>query len=323
MKEELVNIALQRLKESTGIKANWTKKGPLDGLLDLQFHNQRHSFIVEIKKEIRQHQLYQIEKFNREHKSLIVVADHIFPNVKKQLRDRGIAYLETNGNVFFQTNQTYCFVDTNKERIKRKETANRAFTKTGLKVLFYFLQDAELINKTQREIANTTGVGLGNIPQIIHGLKKTGYIISLNKQNYVWEKREELLNRWINEYASELRPKLIKGSYTIQTNWQSIKLNNQLTVWGGEPAADLLTNYLRPEKLILYTKENNIQLMKNYRLIPKDNGELEVLEMFWNNTHKKEIAPPLLIYTELIITGGKRNTETAKLIFDEFIQPKL
>jgi DNA-binding MarR family transcriptional regulator len=46
--------------------------------------------------------------------------------------------------------------------IQKKEY--RAFTKTGLKVLFYLLQHKEAINFTQREIADYADVGLGNTP---------------------------------------------------------------------------------------------------------------------------------------------------------------
>jgi hypothetical protein len=131
------------------------------------------------------------------------------------------------------------------------------------------------------------------------------------------------MNRWINGYATTLKPKLKKNTYAVPKNWESIDFNPKKTVWGGEPAADILTNHLRPEKFILYTKENNIDLIKNYRLIPKQNGALETYEMFWDKNKFEKTAPPLLVYAELILEGGKRNNETAKLIFDEYIQPKL
>ena len=179
------------------------------------------------------------------------------------------------------------------------------------------------MNKTQREIAEITGVALGNIPQVIDGLKETTYLLRLNNKEYVWENRRELLNRWIDKYATVLRPKLKKSNYTLKGNWKELKLNNEFTVWGGEPAADLLTNHLRPGKLILYTKEDKLNLMKNYHLIPKEGGDIEVLEMFWENANDKETAPPLLVYADLILEGGKRNNETAQIIFNDYIEPNL
>lgn len=321
MEQDIIYKALENLYQQTGVKGVFYPGEILDGTLQLNIDNNQFTYILEVKRELRQHQLHQLEAYHTRYENLMILAEHIFPKIKKELQKKGIAYLETNGNIFLKREGIYYFIDTNKAQVMRKETANRAFTKTGLKVLFHLLNDKNLINQTQREIAEKVGVGLGNIPQVIDGLKDTGYLIPLNRQQYVWENRKELLDRWINEYATALRPKLLKARYTLKKPWQGIQLDKQHTVWGGEPAADLLTNYLRPEHFILYTDEKQGDLIKNYHFIPKNDGELEVLEIFWkpeNNT-----APPILIYTELMLTGGKRNRETAEKIYNEFIEPIL
>jgi hypothetical protein len=323
MEKDIINTTIENLYKVAGITARWVQNGPLDGEINLQINGIGLNLLVEVKKELREYQLDQIERRHKEYNNLVIIAEHIFPKLKAHLRKIGIAYIETNGNLFIQNKQLFCFIDTQKKQFNRKKETNRAFTKTGLKVLFHFLQRKELVNKTQREIAQTTGVALGNIPQIINGLKKMGYLVPLNRKKNIWENRKELLEMWVNQYAIELKPKLFKNKYHIREDWQKINLNTETTVWGGEPAADILTNYLRPEKLTLYTKENNLNLMKNYRLIPDINGELEVLEMFWNNIELNETAPPLLIYADLIIEGGKRNIETAQKIYNEFIQPNI
>jgi hypothetical protein len=189
-------------------------------------------------------------------------------------------------------------------------------------VLFYLLQHKEAINLTQRELADMTDVGLGNIPQVIEGLKETGYLIPLNNKTYVWENRKALLERWVAEYATILRPKLVKERYALKGTWQEIKFDNYKTVWGGEPAADILTNHLRPEKFLIYTKENRMNMIKNHRLMPDKNGEVEVLDMFWNKNYGKT-APPIVVYADLMLEGGKRNKETAVKIYNEYIEPNI
>lgn len=323
MKEEIINIALENLQNQMEIHARWDNNGPLDGILTITINGKELLFVTEIKKELRHYHVNQFEQFQQQKKNLIIVAEHIFPRIKEELRQRNIAYIEANGNVFIKEGDIFCFIDTNKKQATKKAKTNRAFTKAGLKVVFHLLLDKDLINTNQRNIAELTGVALGNIPQIIDGLKEQGFLIPFDKKKFVWENREELLNRWINEYATVLKPKLKKVKYQIQGNWQYIPLNTNLTVWGGEPAADILTNHLRPEKFIFYTKETNLDLIKNYKLIPKNNGELEAFEMFWNNNNFDKTAPPLLIYTELILEGGKRNKETANMIYDEYIQANL
>ncbi len=94
------------------------------------------------------------------------------------------------------------------------------------------------------------------------------------------------------------------------------------TIWGGEPAGDIITNHLRPEKFILYTKETIKDLIINYKLTPDNNGNIWAYEMFWNNENNG-IAPTELVYTDLILNDDKRSKETAKMIFNEHIKPNL
>jgi hypothetical protein len=322
MEKEIIHIALENLRQHTTIEGFWHEKGQLDGGLDLCINGKKHHFVMDIKREVREHQIRQIEDYFQQHDNLMLVANRIFPKIKEELRQKGIPYLEANGNIFLKKEGIYLFVDTAKALNTEKNKGNRAFTKTGLKVLFYLLQHKEDINLTQRELAEKADVGLGNIPQVIEGLKETGYLMPMNNKTYVWENRAALIDRWIAEYATVLRPKLFKEKYTLKSNWQDIALNNTNTFWGGEPAADILTNHLRPEKILIYTSENRMELIKNYRFMPDKNGEIEVLELFWKQEEGKTV-PPLLVYADLMLEGGKRNKETAEKIYHEYIEPNL
>ncbi|MFT6972691.1 MAG: hypothetical protein ACJAXX_003276 [Roseivirga sp.] len=322
MEKEIIHIALDNLRHNTGIEGFWKETGLLDGGLDLTVNGQKYNFVVEIKQEVRAHQLGQIEDYFQRYDNLMLVANRIFPKIKEELRQKEIPYLEANGNIFLKKGKLFMFVDTQKPLPIEKNKGNRAFTKTGLKVLFYLLQHKEAINLTQRKLAEKARVGLGNIPQVIDGLKETGYLIPLNNKTYVWENRKALLERWIAQYATVLRPKLVKERYALKGQWQDLALNNHKTLWGGEPAADMLTNHLRPEKFLIYTQEDRMDLIKNYRLMPVKNGEIEVLGMFWKQ-EKGETVPPLLVYADLMLEGGKRNKETAEKIYNEYIEPNL
>lgn len=322
MEQEIVDNAIENLKQNAGIHTIYQDKHPLDGVLKMTLNGLKHTYIIQIKRELRTHQLPQVEDYFHRYKDFLLVANRIFPKIKEELREKEIPYLEANGNIFLKKEGLFLLIDTQKPLDIEKNKGNRAFTKTGLKVLFYLLQHKEAINLTQRELAGMTDVGLGNIPQIIDGLKETGYLIPLNNKNYVWENRKALLEKWIEGYATVLRPKLKREQYALNGNWQEITLYNNKTVWGGEPAADLLTNHLRPEKLLMFTKENRMDLIKNYRMVPDKNGDVEVLEMFWKSNGNKT-APPLLVYADLMLEGGKRNKETAAKIYDEYIEPNL
>ena len=110
-----------------------------------------------------------------------------------------------------------------------KGKGNRAFTKTGLKVIFHFLFNENIVNQTYREIASLANVGLGNINYVINGLKELGFLIKLDKTNYKLRNKKELLNKWIDAYDERLKPAIKVGTFRFLkqddfTNWKMIPL---------------------------------------------------------------------------------------------------
>ena len=104
------------------------------------------------------------------------------------------------------------------------------------------------------------------------------------------------------------------------TNWKSLHLQENKTMWGSEPAADILTNYLRPAELTLYTIESRNELMKQYRLVPDEKGTVVAYKKFWNTEVQGTTVPALLVYADLVNINDRRSLETAKKIYDEYIQ---
>ena len=220
-------------------------------------------------------------------------------------------------------------MDTQKPLPSIKSKANRAFTKTGLKVLFHFLLDGNDINRPYRDTANLAQVGLKNINYVISGLKEMGFLIKLNKEKYKLINKKELLDKWITAYGERLKPTLQIGTIRFLkqqdfNNWKNLPIHIGKTYWGSEPAGDLLTNYLRPAELTLYTTETRKALIKNYRLIPDEKGNIQVFKKFWERESENEkIVPPLLVYADLINANDRRCTETARKVYDELLQNKL
>jgi hypothetical protein len=67
---------------------------------------------------------------------------------------------------------------------------------------------------------------------------------------------------------------------------------------------------------MIYTKESRLDLIKKYGLIPDKNGELAAFKMFLNQ-EEGLTAPAFLVYTYLLLEGGKRNNDTAGKIYYE------
>lgn len=332
--EEIINKALVNIEKHPGIKGRWNFNGPneLDGCLKLVINNNEFILNAEIRKELRNQTLETLLKYNNQYNPFIIIAARIFPKIKKQLQQNNIAYLEANGNMHFNKENQLVWIDTNPPIKIEEKYRTRAFTKTGLKVVFEFLNNNELIHQPYRNIAEVANTAVGNVTNIIKGLKEEGFVMQLNKNEIIFKNKKELLEKWTNAYEYNLKPTLKMGNFKfIDENnfydWRNINLNEDKTVWGGEPAADILTNHLRPEKLTLYTAENRNELMRNYRLVPDENGHIEVYKKFWQDEGTKDdlifTAPPLVVYADIMATADKRNRETAKMIYERYIEQNL
>jgi hypothetical protein len=329
--QEIIHLALENLQKNAQIQGKWEafdQREP-DGQVILDIYDQPVRYYVEIKNELRNHQLQQITAFNQQYNPLMVVATRLFPKIKEELRHNNIAYLEANGNIFLKNKDTTLWIDTNKPVETDEKTGSRAFTKTGLKVVFLFLLDETWINVPYRQITEHTGTGIGNITNIIKGLKQDGFLLPLAKNEYKLINKKELLNKWVAAYELRLKPTIKIGTFRFLkeedfTNWKNLPLQNGKTRWGGEPAGDLFTNYLHPAELTLYTTETRNDLIKNYRLIPDVKGNVQAYQKFWQYDEVNDnVVPPLLVYTDLMNKGDRRCTETAQKIYNEFLQNKL
>jgi hypothetical protein len=328
--QDIIDLTLENLLKHTGIKGKWKAAGlkEMDGKLDLTIENRIIQFNVEIKKELRNHQLPMIMELAKKHRPLILVAERIFPAIKEELRQHQIAYLETNGNIYLKQGATTLWIDGLKQTPVKKEKTNRAFTKTGLKVIYHILLNEEVINLPYREIAQLTDVGLGNINYVIHGLIEMGFLTLLNKDQYKLTRKKELLEKWINAYEEKLKPTLEIGRFRFIKNedfeqWKTIPLKKDKTYWGGEPAGDLLTHHLKPKLLTLYTEENRNDIIKKYRLVPEEKGNVIGYRKFWKEAHYDDkIVPTMLVYADLLNTNDHRCIETARMIYKNILHDK-
>ena len=137
------------------------------------------------------------------------------------------------------------------------------------------------------------------------------------------------MTKWADEFSKNLKPTLLIGTFRFLKEddllaWKDLKLDITKTVWGGEPAGDLLANYLHPAEFTIYTDESRNELIKNYKLIPDEKGNVKVYQKFWKwDNSTQNTAPPLIVYTDLMAISDRRCIETAQKIYDEYLQTQL
>lgn len=328
----LVERALDTLRQ-LGVEARVDRTRPKDRLLDytatLRRGVKRAPFQIEAKRALRPGTLGPVLlRLQGLKPPALLLADYATAEVAKLLRTAGIAFADTAGNAYLEFGGNILYVIGNApEQRPRAEKVVRAFQATGLRVVFTLLCTPELVARPTRELAAMLEVANGTVGRAIGDLAHLGFVTTAGKRNRRVHNLSALLERWVMMYPLRLRPTLLRRRLTTDQPdwWKREKFAPPHVVLGGEPAADQLTQYLKPATVTLYTRGeprhlNEIVARHGLRTDPR--GEIEVLEAFWPiqiTGEKPGLAPTPLIYADLLATGDARCIETAKAVYDDHL----
>jgi hypothetical protein len=320
-----------------------------DALIRLKRGTDNALFTVEIKRGLRPGNvggaIFQLQQHGD---AAMLIADYVTPQLAVQLKAQNIAFADAAGNAYIERPNMLVWVKGEKptEGAYALEQKGRAFQASGLRVLFALLCKPELINENYRTIAAEAGVAHGTVGWVMAELPDLGFLAEIAGKRRLLQP-ERLLRQWVEAYARKLRPKLLVGRYqrdevtppptrhagemgfgpkhrfggraaaTTEPNWQATfnPLEHE-AVWGGEMAAAKMTNMLRPEITTLYVRQHKPALIRAARLRPDPNGNVELVTRFWEfENDPLDLAPPVLVYADLLATGDARCMEVAQELY--------
>jgi hypothetical protein len=235
-------------------------------------------------------------------------------DIAAQYVQEKVNYIDAAGNCSVRQGNLCVIVKGEKQERKPKSNTARAFQEAGIKLIFQLLLNPENINLPYRELAQKADIALGSVSAVISELTDLHFILQKNKKK-VLKNKPEMLNRWIIAYNDSFRPRLLKKRMRFAKQFSDLSKIEDGALWGGEPGAAIVTNYLVPEVFTIYTNLN-WQNLKSMNLIPDENGNVEILRQFWQPASEEKTVPPLLIYADLMNSGYGRNVETAKIILE-------
>jgi len=329
---EILNAAKLAFEEKTGFCFKILKFEPAGKiLLDAVVHihapgGKVKKFYVVIRGFITKDTIGHVAgQIRRLEKPVILITRHVTPPMAERMKELNLAFIDTAGNAYINAPPLFVYIIGQKKKdIPEGGRTSRAFKPTGIKVVFALLCLPELAKAPYRDIARAADVALGTVGWVMNDLKKMNYMKDRGKYGRKLFNVDNLIDTWIHAYARELRPKLYIGRYggTKKEWWEKTAWQKTGTFLGGEPAAARLTDYLKPEIITIYGNEEiNKFLLKNH--LRKDpQGKVEIFRTFWNFDYPwnyVELAPPLLIYADLTATADDRNIETARIIYDQYI----
>ena len=266
-------------------------------------------------------------------KPIIVITKYIAKEVAEEFKSKSINYLDVAGNCFIKHKGVFFFVIGQKPEKISKTNQARAFQEAGLKLIFNLLASQESLQYSYRKLAEITGISIGSVSNVMKELEELNFILK-TKQKRVLKNSKLLLDRWVISYHDILKPRMLKKRMRFinennTSSWNNLKPKNinESILWGGEPAASIITKQLSPKLFTIYSNENWRSLAKNLLMIPDDNGNVELYNIFWkadgfemNKYNGLRVAPVLIIYADLVTSGSDRNLEIAKRILSNELQ---
>lgn len=332
--KEILDQAVAALRRETNLTAEEIQLDyrledgrTADAFMRIDVLGKTAEYWVEIKPTMTNVRIAQTAQKFRDHiDRWLLVTRYVYPELGRNLRELGIQYIDTVGNAHIKNPPALIVIQAH--RRKQDTFAARQegmFGAAGVKVVFGLLCKPQLLLATYREMTTAVGVALGTVTGVMKELNAQGYAIENAGKNRRLLRKKELLENWIEAYAQKLRAKLFIGHYAANRPnfWQDADITRFGAQWGGETAANRMTHYLKPEITTIYATKPVTDLIVNLKLRKGKQGDVELRERFWNFQNEaapQDLVPPLLVYTDLLATGDARNIETAKMIYDEYLE---
>jgi hypothetical protein len=314
---------------------NWHTQLCPDALVEFDVPPQPEQYAVEVKNIDRYAMLNQVRAFwpRQAKPPLLIVAPYITAHVAERCREMDLFFADTAGNIYLKAPRLHLYVTGRRKPADLKPAERGKITNpAGLRVVFALLCKPDLLNATYREIAAAARVALGTVGPVMKELETRRHITPLPGDGRKARRRlvdpQRLVQEWVALYPTVLRPKLnIRRFRAPEATWtKGLDLQPEHAFWGGEVAANRLVHYLEPQTATVYVRDTRKQIITEYRMRADVNGDVEILDVFWNPDQLpaiRDVVPPILAYADLATTTDGRNLEAARMIYDEYIEPAL
>ena len=320
--------ATAHLTDITGAEIEvYSNRKEYDAIITINGTN----FIVEAKAEVRAINKAKVLADVRNYQSkkpVIILAKYIALDIAIEFKEKGINYLDVAGNCFIKDKNLFIYVSGQKVQRISRTNQSRAFQEAGIKLIFNLLKSPYTLQASYRELAEITDISIGSVSNVMKELEELNFLLKTDNRR-VLKNTKELLNRWVVAYHDVLKPRILKKRMRFSNtenyrNWRILSLKNDdnINLWGGEPGAAILTGQLKPKEFSIYTSGNWQDIAKKLKLIPDKDADIEIYYMFWKGEEnlEKPVVPSLLVYADLITSGYDRNTQIAQNILSNELQ---
>lgn len=260
---------------------------------------------------------------------ILLLAPYLAAPAAKSFIDAGISFADEVGNIHLTLGDEYNWTVIG-ERKPPKPLESARMTPATLQLLFQFATNPESASWTVRDLAAAIGLSKSKVAELRLQFTHEGIFTAQGGEKSPGVTRE-LGDRLISGYHQILRSKLMLGRYRYQEpsvdhfvarlshEGAARKIPYSLT---GGPAADAMQHLYRSSEVPVFL---DVEHRRSLRLLPDRTGPVVLLKPFgnlvyWREFDGKMVAPPWLVYAELLTGSDPRAREAAEELRREFLK---
>jgi hypothetical protein len=330
-RDPLVFAAVQAFKEVTGLDASM---GPppagthFVASVEIDLGRGVRRPVLAVENIDRQERLVAIASTIalRQAGKFLLVTSHLTPKLVQACRELRLDALDQSGNAVLEQGKNLIMI-AGRARIAHGPHAKMsAWSKGSMRAVLALMIKPQLLKEGYRSIATFAGTSVGTAHTAVRGLVARRDLIPKSDGSYIFSDLERLLHEWVVVYPSILRGSLALGRYrAAESDWWAHALPHS-TKWqfGGEVAAALMTDYLKPATVTVYCMDGIPKdMLRSARLRPDPGGNVEFLRapvaLRPLNERLPHVVDPLLVYADLLASNDSRNVETARMLREKYI----
>ena len=254
---------------------------------------------------------------------VILLARHIPRPVAERLIEAHVNFADDVGNVHLALGDRYNWTVVGKPAAQ-PVSQRRPITAAQLQLLFQLVTHPDSAKWPVRRLELAAGISKSKAAQARQQLVAEG-LLTVRGKEYRLGAKNLLVERLSSGYAQVLRPKLLAGRFRFPEKTAEMflaRLRNstppgiKYALTGG-PAADLLQHFYRGPEAPMFLEPSSRRAAQELRLLPDREGPVTLLRafgelVFWQEHDHHMLAPPWLIYAELLNSNDPRAWEAAR-----------
>jgi hypothetical protein len=249
--------------------------------------------------------------------------------VGEQFIKAGVSFADEPGNIHLRLGSEYNWTVLGKREPPKLPEANRT-TPATIQLLFQFAINPKSAAWTVRDLARAAGISKTKVAQLRQQFLRERILTSKSEFHLT----PEISDRLVSGYNQILRPKLLVGRYRYPDPSVDEFLRRlpdvlaaekvRYAVTGG-PAAELMQHFYRALDFPVFLDVERSRIQRALRLLPDQVGPVIALKPFgelvyWREFDGRMVAPPWLIYAELLVSDDARAREAAEELRNQFLK---